>query len=613
MLKILTDRNFNLKLKTQLIASFLAMTILIVSALSFAVYHSVLSILKEKSEQSVTGQFRQSEYNILSFRDQLEKMMGLLAINNDIQSFVSQPDYPDEASRLNAARQIIKTLDVILSTYPYVYSISLYNRNGEAVSVTVNSSWYSKDASRSSPFYASALYERISRKSNGFLWDGQADSSLFGLAERVYPSDRPIPYMTAVRNVNALGRVNLSAVLAVNVRQEEFVSIYNSSEGREGAGSPYLIDGDGIRISDVDSRLIGEGSPFLDRLDQAGSNGSFMLPIGGRTQQVTYYRVGQTDWTLINETPEAEFVLNTLNLRKLIGIAVAFSILFALLLSVYWIYRITRPFNHLVHAMREMEHGNLGIVLDETPSTELGIIGRRFNKMSMSIGELIEQNRTIEEEKRALELEALQSQINPHFLYNALNTIKWVAMVRKELSIVDSITTLGNMLRAIYKDRSPFITLQDEVEYVHNYLKIMNARYGEGVRVSLTVPDELKACKIIRFMLQPIVENAFVHGMTSKNYQGAIRIAAARAGEDMIIAVSDNGTGMTEERLHAIRESLVTGEAALHPSHGRSAGIGLANVNRRIRMHYGRAYGLSIHSGADEGTRVEIRVPASAR
>lgn len=143
-------------------------------------------------------------------------------------------------------------------------------------------------------------------------------------------------------------------------------------------------------------------------------------------------------------------------------------------------------------------------------------------------------------------METLQSQINPHFLYNALNTIKWVAMVRKAVSIVDSITTLGNMLRTIYKDRSLTVPLQTEVEYIENYLKIMNARYGEGVVVSIRVPDELRGCQIIRFILQPIVENAFAHGMTSKSYQGTISITARREGDDLIVAISDNGTGIPE-------------------------------------------------------------------
>ncbi|MGO4275700.1 sensor histidine kinase, partial [Paenibacillus sp. TAF58] len=258
-------------------------------------------------------------------------------------------------------------------------------------------------------------------------------------------------------------------------------------------------------------------------------------------------------------------------------------------------------FNHLVHAMWQMENGNLGIMLDETPSTELGIIGRRFNKMSLSIEELMEKNKIIEEDKRKLGLEALQSQINPHFLYNALNTIKWVAMLRKEMGIVDSITTLGNMLRSIYKERSLTVTLQVEVDYIENYLKIMNARYGEGVQVSLSIPGELLHCQIIRFILQPIVENAFIHGMYSKNYKGKIAITASGSEEDVFISVSDNGAGIEADKLTAIQACMKSGNSAYDLSPGES--IGLVNVNRRLLMQYGEGYGLAITGNPGEGTR----------
>jgi two-component system sensor histidine kinase YesM len=608
MSRIWNDRSFNVKLKTQLIASFLAMTFVIVSVITLLVYHSVLTILKKQSEEMVTRQFRQSEYNILNFRDQLEKMAGLLAINKDVQSFIGQPDAPDEATRLSEAQEVIKALDSILSTYPYLESVSLYSQTGEALYDSAGGSWYRRDASEVSPFFSSGLYDRIVRQGNGFQWEGQTDSSLFRLSDRAYPNEDPVPYVTVVRNVFVLGRVNQSAVIAVNVKQTEFGSIFGS-DAYAVKNTQYVINADGIRISQSDSGAIGSKAELADRLDPAKKNGSFTVQSGSRSKQVTYYRIGKTGWTLINETPEAEFVSNILALRQLILVAVAISILLALILSFYWIYRITRPFNHLVHAMSQMEKGNLGIVLDETPSTELGLIGRRFNKMSLSIEELIEQNKAIEEDKRKLEMEALQSQINPHFLYNALNTIKWVAMVRKELSIVDSITTLGNMLRSIYKDRSLTVPLQTEVEYIENYLKIMNARYGEGVQVSITIPEDLRGCQIIRFIMQPIVENAFVHGMTSKSYRGTIAITAYRNEDDLIVAISDNGMGIPADRLALIQESLNEGCSATSSLPGGS--ICLTNVNRRIWMQYGKGYGLTLDSSADNGTEVRIRVPAT--
>lgn len=604
MPNIFTNRNFTVKLKTQLIASFLFMTVLIVSVVSVLVYNSVLSILKKQSKEQIIQQFRQSEYNINNFRDQMEKIAGVLAINHDVQSFINIVDNPAESARIVAAKEVIKSLDGILSMYPYVYSISIYRRDGEALSNTVRGSWYRKNAMQISPFYSSAIYDRMSKNNYGLQWDGQGDSTLFNISDRVYPNEAPIPLMSIVRKVNLLGNVNHSAVLVISVKQTDFGAIYQN-ERSEDEGAKYIIDANNTIISNSEQRLIGSK---VYQIDRSQRNGSFTSKNGNRSKQITYYQIGGTDWTLVNETPEMEFIRNILTLRQLIGIVMVLSILLAFILSYYWIYRITKPLHHLVFAMREMEKGNLGVILNETPSTELGIIGRRFNKMSLSIEELIEKNKIIEEEKRMLELEALQSQINPHFLYNALNTLKWVAMVRKESSIVDGITTLGNMLRSIYKEKSLMMTLQDEVAYIENYLKIMNARYGEGLHVSIQIPDELLPYKIIRFILQPIVENSIVHGMNSKSYLGTITIAAYRSGEVIMISVSDNGAGIPQDRLATVRDYLYNG--AYSQQNSPYGGTGLANVNRRIKLQYGDAYGLTINSDPDAGTEVIVRVPA---
>lgn len=603
ILKVFTDRNFNLKLKTQLIASFLFMTLLIVSVIAALVYSSVMSILKKQSEELVTRQFRQAEYNIDNFRDQLEKLAGLLAINKDVQNFINMPDGAVGSARIVAAKDTIKALDDILGAYPYVYEVSLYCSGGEALSDSATGSWYRQDAQGISPFYSSVLYQRIKEKMLGFIWSSQPDSAMFGLADEA-PEGNPLPFMTVVRNVNVLGRANRSAVLAISVKQSEFGSIYNS-ENSTVSNTQYLIDDQGYMVSNSDPSQIGKREALADHIDLTRTNGSFSMEIGGHSKQITYYQIKNTGWILVNETPETEFTRNIMILRRLIGIMLGVALVLALLLSVYWIYRVTRPFNHLVYAMREMEKGNLGIMLDETPSTELGLIGRRFNKMSMSIEELISENRTIEAQKRKLEMEALQSQINPHFLYNALNTIKWTAMVRKEHSIVDSITTLGNMLRSIYKERSLTTSLQEEMAYIENYLKIMNARYGEGVKISVSVPEELLACQIIRFILQPIVENAFIHGMQSKSYNGSIEIAAREEDGVLLIAVKDNGCGISPETLAAIRKTL---RYAGSESEGGGS-IGLFNVHRRIQMQYGPDYGLSIESRENEGAEVTLRLP----
>ncbi|WP_042163763.1 sensor histidine kinase [Paenibacillus gorillae] len=604
IIKIFTDRNFNLKLKTQLTASFLIMILCIITVFSFVIYSSVLAILKNQSEELVIRQFRQAEYNIHNVRDQMEKVAELLTTNKDIQSFLDYPSSPSNAERVILANEVIKTFDSILGTYPYAYSLSLYCLSGEALSTTGGSSWYTT-RKEEVPFFASELYDNITAKRSGFTWNGDYDFSLFNTADRTYAFTKQEPLMTMARNLNLFGSSSKSAVLVINMKQSDFGTIYTGDWNNK--GSQYLINDEGIIVSSLDAGSIGSRVHYAASIDHDRQYGSFAASSDGQTKQITYYRIQGTGWLLINETLETEFIRNTSILKKNISLLMGISIMLAFLLSVYWIYRITRPFTHLVHAMREMEMGKMGVVLDETPSTELGIIGRRFNRMSLSLEDLMEENKKIETEKRQLEMEALQFQINPHFLYNALNTIKWIAMVRKEPGIVDAITTLGNMLRSIYKENSLFTTLQEELAYLENYLKIMNIRYGEGVDVKFDVPEELLSYKIIRFILQPIVENAFVHGMSSISYKGSITISVEKLEEDLYISVADNGKGMKAEKAEEIRAFL---KMNLPVNAAHQGSVGLANVNRRIKTQYDVSYGMSIQSEPEQGTTVVIRVPA---
>ncbi|GGA42933.1 cache domain-containing sensor histidine kinase [Paenibacillus physcomitrellae] len=596
-----SDRNFNFKLKTQLTASFLIMTLFIICLFSLFVYKSVLYILKNQSEELLVRQFRQSEYNIQNVRDQTEKVAELLTINKDLQSFVDNPS-DQRADRINQANEVIKMMDGILGTYPYLYSISLYSKDGEALATTGSSSWYSTNQDEI-PFYTSSLYRDITQKGIGLLWEGSYDSQQFETLNRIYAFKPSVPLITMARNVNVLGRSNRSAVLVFNIRQADFSPIFNGDWNLK--GSQYLVDDQGRTVSSTEPEAINTVVRFADQIDRSRSYGSFMTKNNGQTTQVTYYRIGGTGWTLINETLETEFLRNISILRQVIITIMLVSIVLAFMLSTYWIYRITRPLTHLVRAMREMEMGKMGVVLDDTPRTELGVIGRRFNNMSLSIEQLIGENKKIEQGRRQLELEALQFQINPHFLYNALNTIKWIAIVRKETSIVEAITTLGNLVRSIYKENALFIPLEAELQYLHNYLKIMNTRYGEGVEVSFEVDERFFSYKIIRFILQPIVENAFVHGMSSIGYKGQITIGAEEKDGDLFITVHDNGQGLDADKLEDIHALLKMNSLSPNPK----GSIGLSNVNRRIKMQHGDRYGISLHSQSEEGTTVLIHVP----
>jgi two-component system sensor histidine kinase YesM len=224
--------------------------------------------------------------------------------------------------------------------------------------------------------------------------------------------------------------------------------------------------------------------------------------------------------------------------------------------------------------------------------------------MSSSILELLEKNKAIEEDKRKIEIEALQTQINPHFLYNTLNTFKWLAVLSNANNVAEGLTVLGNLLRPIYNNKGALWSLKEENDFMQNYIKVMNYRYGGGIFVTVLFPEDLMEYKVLTFMLQPILENSFTHGLKAQGNSGEISITAYSEGEDIFFEIKDNGEGMSEEKLKEIQKALETNMIRYG-----SNGMSISNVNRRIKLNYGEEYGIHLTSSVGFGTVVTIKIP----
>ena len=255
--------------------------------------------------------------------------------------------------------------------------------------------------------------------------------------------------------------------------------------------------------------------------------------------------------------------------------------------------------------MKKMEQGSLGLTLEVKEKNEIGVLVEQFNKMSKSIEELVELNKDIQEEKRNLEIEALKSQINPHFIYNTLNMIKWMAVIIKADNIAESLTALSDFLHPIFKKNDVTCPVREEIEYIKNYIKIMNFRFGGRFKTNIDISGEIQDLMVLRFILQPIVENAINHGLIEQN-EGIISIEGYKKDDVLFISVSDNGRGMTEDQVYELNQALMEGTEI---TGSISKGIGLKNVNRRIKLHYGNSYGLMIQSKKGEGSKVLIKIP----
>ena len=275
----------------------------------------------------------------------------------------------------------------------------------------------------------------------------------------------------------------------------------------------------------------------------------------------------------------------------------------SVLIIIYIPKTITRPVSQLRNVMEQAAKGDLSVRAQLEHGAELKVLGDSFNTMIQQNSLLIDRVKEEQTNLREAELEILQMQINPHFLYNTLDTIVWLAEADNKEAVVNMVETLSEFFRASRNGGKDIVSLAEETRHIASYLQIQKVRYQDILEYSIQLPKELDTIEIPKITLQPLVENALYHGIKNKRGKGKIRVFGYEEGEKGILVVEDNGIGMTEERLAQVQRGLTfkTGE--------EKDFYGLYNVNERIRLKFGEEYGLKIESIYRQGTRVEVHLP----
>lgn len=268
--------------------------------------------------------------------------------------------------------------------------------------------------------------------------------------------------------------------------------------------------------------------------------------------------------------------------------------------------RLLRQFYEILKSIRVIQKGDLHVRIDACGNDEMGELGIQINTMLDRIEQLMKENIDREVLAKNAQIRALQNQINAHFIYNVLESIKMMAEIDEEYAISDAITSLGNLLRYSIKWVSGNVRVEEELSYIKNYLTLMNLRFDYEIYLSLNLPEEVLKQEIPKMSLQPIVENAIYHGIEELAEDTNIYIKGMIKDGDCVIEISDAGRGMSEETLKRLRKR-IAGE--MEPDGGKGNGIGLKNVQDRIRMSFGAGYGITVDSKEGCYTKVTVRVP----
>jgi two-component system sensor histidine kinase YesM len=334
-----------------------------------------------------------------------------------------------------------------------------------------------------------------------------------------------------------------------------------------------------------------------------GANGIKTIKLNGQEYLVNDAYIPQISWRLVELINQNDFVAQ-LSLEKnktIIWVIVSF-VLFAIAFIVLMI-RFTGPFKRLVKSMNLVGKGEFNTTVQIKGEDEIAVVGRNFNKMVLHLQELVENLSIEQQRKQKAQFQALQAQINPHFLLNTLNSIKWMAILSGSEHVSEMISKLGKLLNFTMKNEEEFVTLREELDYLQVYMSLQEIRYHDQISIKIEVPEGLMECELLKFTLQPAVENSIIHG---NNFPLRIEIHAEEQEGKLLVTLQDNGVGMSEETIQQVKSQM-------NQPHAKYSGLGIRNVNERIKLHFGAQYGIQIYSQQNVGVRMILELPLVRR
>lgn len=392
-------------------------------------------------------------------------------------------------------------------------------------------------------------------------------------------------------------------MLLVDMNYSSIEQLFQKANTDNSSEYLYLMDSNGEIIYHPKQKLIYTSLFEENNLAAAGyQDGSHQEIFNGEKRLITVKTVSYTGWKIVSVIPMSSFNMGLYGTRMFAIMLVALLILATIILNQLVSASIVKPLQKLNGSIKEWEAGNLNPDIYVGGTVEVEHLGKTLRATVDQLQQLMQDIVVEQEEKRKSELDALQSQINPHFLYNTLDSIVWMIEGERYEDAVFMITQLASLFRISLSRGKTIISIEDEIKHARNYMNIQKVRYKNIFTVDFKIEEEILPYCTVKLIVQPLLENAIYYGVECMDGDGEILIRGYRKGEDIYIEVCDNGLGMTKE----VVEQLLTENNRVR-KHG--SGVGLINVHNRIRLRFGSPYGLEIESCPDEGTIVRIHLP----
>ena len=574
-------------IQSTMLVSFSALMVLAMLVFMVIAMRYTSGTIYENSINYMSQIIQQVNYDIDTYIEYMENISSVIAKSSDVPRYLFDQNQT-EAEMEAEKERILTQFQTIMESRDDIYNVAAVAKNGRYI---INRG-------------EDELTEYVDIES--LDWYQAAMESKSGIA--VSSSHVQNAIQSSYKWVITLSRALVNnqtgereGLFFVDLNYSAISDLCNNNSIEE-KGYIFVLDAEGNIVYHPKQQLMYGGlkTENIDAIMECRED-SLVIDEGGDSKLYTMSKSKKTGWTVVGAAYTSELLKNNEQAQMWYLLVASILLLAVIGISSIISREITKPIRSLRDSMRKVQNGQFDTHVEVITENEIGSLGRSFNLMTSEIQALMEQNVYEQKQKRKSELKALQAQINPHFLYNTLDSIIWMSEAGENDEVVEMTSALARLLRQSISNDQEEVELEKEIEYVKNYLTIQKMRYKDKLEFFIYVDPRVAHVPIIKLVLQPLVENAIYHGIKYKETKGNLKIYARPVDGRVEIVVADDGIGMDEDVMEHIFDE--------HRKEQKRNGVGVPNVQKRLKLQYGSEYGIRYESVKGAGTKAVITIP----
>ncbi|MCP3773230.1 sensor histidine kinase [Paenibacillus sp. MZ04-78.2] len=601
-LAFFTKKYGSYSLRTKIIIYFLIINMIVMSSLGTIYYWKSTQIMQEETAKNIQNTLSRVAIDVVNLTDSIRQVSDSISANPNIREYLTRPVTDDDFQQ---SMEDFRKINDIIQSFPYkqeVFKIRIFFDTPIFYSSNkVN--LLGMEQAASAPWY-----KDVNERNGKIVWTSTYPYKFYHAWQE--------NIISCVRVLNDLKQLDKRlGYVSIDLKERDIFKILEATEEVVN-GRLFIVNGSGTILSNRDSALIGKSIYTMKGFEHLSLNEKSLnekslnekkfvrADVMGKNSLVQVKPIESLDMNIVSVIPMESISEKNVIILKFLLQSFALILLLSILLAVLLSKNVTGRVLQLIEYVRRVDIEDDDYELKVEHNDELSSLMISFNKMVARNRTLIKEVYQEKVSKKEAEMRALQAQINPHFLYNTMDTINWMALKYKARDIMHMTQLLSRFYRLSLNGGRDIVNIEDEIEHIKTYIDIQKNRFEDDIEAYFDICPELYSYSTIKLLLQPIVENAIFHGIQKKpDQKGVIRIVGFKDGQIIKLRIIDDGAGMD-------RETVVKLEAGLIEADNHSGSYGLKNITQRIKLYFGEEYGIKIDSEPEKGTCVELFFPA---